>query len=844
MNDVEALPTDPRAAADRIAEYLDRLEAEPELLSRLEDAVAGIGDTSLAMQELQQSLGSNTDPGDATPAWGSVPARLRLNWAGKPRRGDRGLELAVHSDVRGHTRVITTPPLNRAFMHTRPWQTNPFARSWAGFKSLLFGRRGQMSTRDEVQPDSPDPKGRWRFAATRRRLVLVGFIIAQTYLATYLMTAILPYHGQHWLEMLILAIYAILFAWVGAGFWTALMGFWVLLLGRDKYSISATAAADTPIDPKTKTAILVPICNEDVPRVMAGLRATYNSVVRTGKQDAFDFFILSDSNDTDTRVAELRAWLELCREVDGFGRIFYRRRTHRIKRKSGNVADWCRRWGSNYKYMIVLDADSVMSGGCLVRLVQLMEANPNAGIIQTAPRAAGRETLYARIQQFATRVYGPLFTAGLHFWQLGESHYWGHNAILRVAPFMRHCSLARLPGDGGLSGEILSHDFVEAALMRRAGWSVWIAYDLPGSWEEMPPTLLDELKRDRRWCQGNLQNFQLFLAQGLHPAHRAVFMTGVMAYLSAPLWFLFLVLSTALLAVNVLTEPVYFSEPYQLFPTWPEWHPEWAVRLFGATATLLFLPKILAACVVLAKPSEWKGFGGPVAIVGSVLAETLFSALLAPIRMLFHTTFVTAALLGVSITWKSPPREDAETTWSEALQKHGTGSLLGIVWAAGVYWLNPEFLWWLLPVVGALALAIPMSVYSSRVSLGRAAHRLRLFLFPEESIPPRELRWTRMAAKRMQSWVVDFRDAVVDPRINALVAASVTPRERVPRRSAEQRKSLVETALSQGPDALNASQRNLLLTDPIALSRLHYRLWSVRGAHPAWLQTPPPSAAD
>src|SRR5438132_5950843 len=248
--------------------------------------------------------------------------------------------------------------------------------------------------------------------------------------------------------------------------------------------------------------------------------------------------------------------------------------------------------------MLVLDADSVMSGTSLTALVRMMEANPTAGIIQTAPRAAGRDTLYARVQQFATRVYGPLFTAGLHFWQLGESHYWGHNAVIRVAPFMRHCALGRLPGRGALAGEILSHDFVEAALMRRAGWAVWIAYDLPGSYEEMPPNLIDELKRDRRWCQGNLMNFRLFLMKGLHVAHRAVFMSGVMAYLSALLWFVFLLLSTALLAVYTLSEPKYFVRPYQLFPLWPEWHPECAIALFGATALLLFLPKILSVLLI------------------------------------------------------------------------------------------------------------------------------------------------------------------------------------------------------------------------------------------------------
>ena len=215
-------------------------------------------------------------------------------------------------------------------------------------------------------------------------------------------------------------------------------------------------------------------------------------------------------------------------------------------------------------------------------------------------RAARGRSRYAVRARATVRdsAYGPVFTAGLHYWQLGESHYWGHNAIIRVAPFMKHCALGRLRGRGALSGEILSHDFVEAALMRRAGWSVWIAYDLPGSFEEMPPNLLDELARDHRWCQGNLMNMRLFLMKGLHPAHRAVFMTGVMAYLSAPLWFLSLILATALVAVQTLSVPQYFVQPFQLFPLWPEWHPERAIMLFSATALLLFLPKILASLLV------------------------------------------------------------------------------------------------------------------------------------------------------------------------------------------------------------------------------------------------------
>jgi membrane glycosyltransferase len=705
-------------------------------------------------------------------------------------------------------------------MQPQPLNRHPFRRLFGRLKTRLMGRRHLLAPRETgFVPAAENPP--WHTRAIFRRLLLLTLVLGQTTVATGFMAAVLPYHGAHWLEKILLTVYVILFAWVSAGFWTAVSGFWVLLTGRDRHAISQSRVET--LDPQVRIAILMPICNEDVTRVFAGLRATYTSLARTGAVANFDFFILSDSSDPDIRVGELEAWLGLCAEVGGFDRIFYRRRQLRIKRKSGNIADWCRRWGSAYRYMIILDADSVMSGGCLVKLAQLMEANPTAGIIQTAPRSAGRDTLYARIQQFATSVYGPLFTAGLHFWQLGESHYWGHNAILRVAPFMEHCALGRLPGRGALAGEIMSHDFVEAALMRRAGWAVWMAHDLPGSYEEMPPTLLDELRRDQRWCQGNLQNFRLFLAQGLHPAHRAVFMTGVMAYLSAPLWFLFLLLSTALLAVHTLVPLAYFTEAYQLFPLWPHWHPEWAVTLFGATAGLLFLPKILAVLRLLLLPQHARLYGGPGFLLGSLLLETVFSALLAPIRMLFHARYVFLALMGYAVRWTSPPREDAETSWFEAIRRHAGDSLLGIFWAALAYWLNPGFLWWLLPIVGSLIVSVPLSVWSSRVNLGRRFRQLRLCLIPEESSPPRELRWTRTAMQRQPMLDNGFKRAVMDPATMALAYASGRPR-RLPVALKLWRQELVEKAFSEGPAVLSEVERNLLLSDPDLICELHQRL--------------------
>lgn len=808
---------------------LDPAAAAETYLAQLPEAIhAGLAspDAALPWGHLHGKLAGAPATETTLPSAISQPARLRL------ALGDDAPPELIGHDTHGAIRLVTTPPLQRAHMSPTPWSDNPLRRLWRALRARVVGRRGLVAhAPSDAAVLKPKPAtSSWRIAGRNRRLVLVALTVAQALGATWYMRAILPYKGtlpiEHWLVGGILTLYLVLFMWVGLGFWTALMGFAVLLRGHDRYDINGRAAIDQPIAPESRCAILLPICNEDVARVYAGLRATIESTDATDAARVFDYYILSDTSDPDIRVAELEAWRDLCIAVNGYGRVFYRRRTHRIKRKSGNVADWCRRWGSAYKTFVVMDADSVMSGSCLKRLVQLMEAHPKAGIIQSAPRASGRDTLYARIQQFATRVYGPLFTAGLHFWQLGESHYWGHNAIIRTAPFMQHCALGRLPGRGALSGEILSHDFVEAALMRRAGWSVWIAYDLPGSYEEMPPNLLDELKRDRRWCQGNLQNFRLFFTRGLHPAHRAVFMTGVMAYLSAPLWFLFLALSTALLYVNVNTEPVYFSEPYQLFPTWPEWHPEWAIRLFGITAGLLFLPKILAALLILVRKRERRAYGGGTALVTSLLTEMLFSALLAPVRMLFHTRFVVSALLGIAIQWKSPPREDAATPWMEAIQRHGGGTLLGAGWLYAIYVLQPESIGWLIPVAGSLLVSIPISVFSSRARWGRAARRLPLFLIPEESTPPPELRRLGELMQHSPDYDDGFARALTAPLTNALVYAAAPTSRRPP-----PAKESVQSVTLDRLDAIEATARNRLLGDRHALVLLHEIRWGQAGGH-------------
>jgi membrane glycosyltransferase len=828
--------TNSPARPESLSEYLAHLP--------LGDAQRAELASCTSFAELHERLSGRPAHDAVLGAQNSVEQRLRLDTAADLEEAEM---LGV--DAGGRLQLKATPPIKRTRVIPEPWRTNVLVRVW---RKLT----GKASKPEPTSDKRVLPHARWRWVGSMRRYILLVLMLGQTIVAGWYMKGIMPYQGwgmvdldeiirqplmqtatqvlPYFLQTSILILFGILFCWVSAGFWTALMGFLELLTGRDKYRISGASAGNEPIEAGARTALVMPICNEDVTRVFAGLRATFESVKATGDLDRFDFFVLSDTNDPDIAVAEQQAWLQVCREAGGFGHIFYRRRRRRVKRKSGNLDDFCRRWGGDYRYMVVLDADSVMSGECLTSLVRLMEATPDAGIIQTAPKASGMDTLYARMQQFATRVYGPLFTAGLHFWQLGESHYWGHNAIIRMKPFIEHCALAPLPGKGAFAGAILSHDFVEAALMRRAGWGVWIAYDLPGSYEELPPNLLDELKRDRRWCHGNLMNFRLFLVKGMHPVHRAVFLTGVMSYLSAPLWFFFLVLSTALLAVNTLMEPTYFLAPRQLYPLWPQWHPDKAVALFSTTIVLLFLPKLLSIILIWAKGA--KEYGGRLKVTLSMLLEMLFSMLLAPVRMLFHTRFVLAAFLGWAATWNSPQRDDDSTPWSEAIKRHGSQTLLGAAWAALVIWLNPSFLWWLTPIVGSLMLSIPVSVISSRTNLGVQARNDKLFLIPEEYDTPQELLSTdRYTQENRQNALKDgFVRAVVDPRQNALAYGLGTARHAKAAPIESMRAQWVHQALEAGPQKLDNSTRMSLLSDPVAISRLHEHVWADQNV--AWLE--------
>ena len=624
-----------------------------------------------------------------------------------------------------HPNAVTAPPVNRGSMVPRPWRG--FWNSLANATLLpvlkLMGRPPA-----ELIADKPQP---WQQAAQRRRAVFVLLTVISTALATTLFADLQPDYDNAYLQYGQATLFALLSAWVVTGFMTAMMGFYVLVRG-DKHSLSARQVQHHTLDPATRTAIIMPICNEDVRTVFAGLRATCESVALTAHIRAFDVFVLSDSNDPAIQKAERAAWEDLRAQLASQPdqpqiEVYYRLRKRRTDRKAGNVADFCRRWGKDYRYMVVLDADSVMSGDCLVSMVKLMEANPTAGIIQTATQAIGHVTLHARAQQFASRVTGRLFTLGMQFWQMGESHYWGHNAIIRVAPFMEHCALARIAGTGGMSGSIMSHDFVEAALMRRAGYHVWLVADLVGSYEQQPPDLLAELQRDRRWCQGNLQNSRLIAEPGIHPVHRSMFATGAMAYLSAPIWLCFLTLGTALWLSGSPMVANWMLLPGEL------------VSLWAWTLCMLFLPRLMGLAAVLINRQQ-QAFGGTISLLRSALLETFIALLQAPIRMAAHSLFVVVALTGLKLEWKSPPREAAAVPWRHALRQLAPMSLVIAALAAGIAMIDARALIWLLPVGLPLLLSIPMTVITSRVGLGTAMRAQNYLLIPEETQSPAVLR--------------------------------------------------------------------------------------------------------
>jgi membrane glycosyltransferase len=568
----------------------------------------------------------------------------------------------------------------------------------------------------------------------RWRRWLLGLLVGTTAaLGGWLMWAVLAGHGINAAEAVFLAVFVLSFAWISISFWSGFFGFLLGVLRLHPITLRRAGPASGPIPPLgERTAFLMPIYNEDPADVFARVEANYRSMAETGRLDSFHFFVLSDTTNPEIAREEAIAFAKLREALRAHDRLFYRRREANTGKKAGNIAEWVNTRGPGYAHMIILDADSLLQGETAVRLAALMEANPRTGIIQTHIVPAGRETLFARALQFSTRMTGAVLAMGTSFWQGGEANYYGHNAILRVAAFARCCRLPVLSGRPPLGGEILSHDFVEAAYLRRGGWHCWLLPELRGSYEEVPTNLVDYAVRDRRWVQGNLQHARLIGERGLHPMSRLHLGMGIFAYLASPLWLLMLLLSSGLVVDHTLTGDVYFGATRSLFPIWPQVRWPEIHGLLILTGVLLFGPKLLALGLRLASTRNARRFGGRLRLMLSFLGEIALSTLLAPVMMMFHTSFILRILAGNAVGWPAQPRGDRGMEWKVALRRHTLHALFGVVALVTLGALTPTYLPWILPVVTGLILSIPVAVLTSRRGVGVAARRAGVFVTPEE----------------------------------------------------------------------------------------------------------------
>jgi membrane glycosyltransferase len=588
-----------------------------------------------------------------------------------------------------------------------------------------------------VQPDLPppaplamptqslwlEPVGRCEAPAPASRWGRIGALVAATLIVTDLATAavvrLLGADGVSGLDFAIVVVFALLFAWTAFSFFSTLGGF----LGRRREDALGLDGHGPLPRLDNRTAVLAPIFNEEPSALFGRLQAIAASLDATGQGDCFDLFVLSDTTDAAVQLEEYRSFRRLRREASL--RVFYRRRAQNTDRKSGNIADWVRRFGGAYDSMVVLDADSLMEGETIVRLAAAMAHNPGVGLIQTVPLVINRHNLFARCEQFASRLYGPMLARGTAWWSGGQGNYWGHNAIIRVKAFAEQAGLPHLPGRTPFGGCLLSHDFVEAALLRRAGWSVHMAPNLGGSYEESPPTLNALIARDRRWCQGNLQHVLVLPARGLHPISRFHLLRGASAYITSPLWL-------ALVCMGVL------------LASKPAWGVASAVQAARAAVGGVFLiamafllaPKALAYLEMLAAPERCEGFGGARRAAASVACEIGLSALIAPVRMFNQTWALFSILLGRDAGWAAQRRGEDGLSFEEAANHHLGDTIIGLILGFLAVSASAQTLLWVSPVVAGLVASIPLAALTARLDLGLWARRAGLLVTPEELAPP------------------------------------------------------------------------------------------------------------
>jgi|SoiMethySBSTD1v2_1073268.scaffolds.fasta_scaffold01553_24 membrane glycosyltransferase len=562
---------------------------------------------------------------------------------------------------------------------------------------------------------------------TRRRQIVFALNVV-TYLGMLAVAArILGSGGWTVVDAILFLCFAAGTPWTVLGFWNALIGLWLLHFRKDALAQVApfAHAGDEPTPLRITTAIFMTLRNEDPERAILRLRAVKASVDATGEGRAFSYFVLSDTNDATVAAAEQRlidAWKAADPDRD---RIVYRRRTNNTGFKAGNVRDFCARWGSAYTLMLPLDADSLMSGDQIVRLVRMMQAYPKIGILQSLVVGMPSVSAFARIFQFGMRHGMRSYTMGQAWW-VGEcGPFWGHNALVRIKPFHEQCDLPMLPGSPPLGGHVLSHDQVEATLMRRAGYEVRVLPVERGSWEENPPTMLEFARRDVRWCQGNMQYLKLLNLPGLYPMSRFQLVWAILMFIGIPAWTLMI----ALLPVAAWEARDATDFPAGL-----------AIGLYITFFTMYLMPKIAGLLDAMLTPGGVARYGGWLRFLPSAAIELVFSFLQGAVSTIRTSIFMVGLLFGKSVVWGGQSRDAQGLSWATAAESLWPQTLFGIIVCGALLAIAPAVFWWSLPLTAGYLLAIPFAVLTAEPGLGRLLQRLGLCGIPEDFAAPVEVK--------------------------------------------------------------------------------------------------------
>ena len=554
----------------------------------------------------------------------------------------------------------------------------------------------------------------------RRVLFAVLFATTMAVLLPLAALALAP-GGFDIIDITLLALFAVTLPWMVAGFWNAVIGLLIVRLSANPIATVMPAAARIRGDESVtvSTAILLCIRNEWPERMIRNLEPMLAGLDAAGCGARFNLYVLSDTSDANIAGNEEACFAALTSRWRDRIAITYRRRTVNTGYKAGNIREFCERWGGKHDFAVTLDADSFMTADAVLRLVRIMQADPRLGILQGLIVGLPSTSAFARVFQFGMRLGMRSYTIGSAWWQGDCGPYWGHNAVLRLKPFIAHCALPVLSNNGTEDRHILSHDQIEAVLMRTAGYHVRVLPQEDLGWEENPPTLLEFIRRDLRWCQGNMQYWRFLSLPGLKPVSRYQLALAILMFIGSPAWIGLLVLGT--LAQAFSSTPGSFIRA------------DAGMALLVCVLVMWFAPKIASAIDILLRPELRRAFGGTGLFIISFAIETVYSILLCPILWFGHTLFLTGLLFGREIGWLGQTRDDHAVPFTLALQNLWPHTLLGCAALGLLAVTQPAAIPYALFLAGGPALAIPFAMMTAWPRLGSFAARIGIGRLPEET---------------------------------------------------------------------------------------------------------------